>query len=92
MKPTIKDIARRAYVSYASVSRARDRSFGVFICNSNWQRESEREYLSLLAERIVDGVIGFDNIPFAAFPGIQLTTINQPKYAMGKFAAEILLE
>ena len=37
-------------------------------------------------------VVGFDDIPFAGFPEVQLTTINQPKYEMGRKAAEILLE
>ena len=37
-------------------------------------------------------VVGFDNISFAAFPEVQLTTIHQPKYKMGKMAADILLE
>jgi len=37
-------------------------------------------------------VIGFDDIPFASFPEIQLTTIAQPKYQMGRIAADILLE
>jgi LacI family transcriptional regulator len=37
-------------------------------------------------------VIGFDDIPFASFPEVQLTTISQPKYRIGQLAAEILLE
>jgi len=37
-------------------------------------------------------VVGFDDIPFAGFPEVQLTTINQPKYEMGRKAVEILLE
>jgi LacI family transcriptional regulator len=37
------------------------------------------------------GVIGFDNIIFAGYPQIQLTTVAQPKYLMGRHAAEILL-
>jgi LacI family transcriptional regulator len=37
------------------------------------------------------GVIGFDNIIFAGYPQIQLTTVAQPKYLMGQHAAEILL-
>lgn len=37
-------------------------------------------------------IIGFDNIPLAAFPEIRLTTIHQPKYEMGQMAADILLE
>lgn len=36
-------------------------------------------------------VVGFDDIPFAAFPEVQLTTISQPKYEMGKSAVEIVL-
>ncbi|WZL72096.1 LacI family DNA-binding transcriptional regulator [Clostridiaceae bacterium 35-E11] len=38
------------------------------------------------------GVVGFDNIPFAQLPQVQLTTINQPTYYMGKSALELLLE
>jgi LacI family transcriptional regulator len=37
-------------------------------------------------------IVGFDDIPFAGFPEVQLTTINQPKYEMGRKAVEILLE
>ncbi|UCF96328.1 MAG: LacI family DNA-binding transcriptional regulator [Spirochaetaceae bacterium] len=36
-------------------------------------------------------VVGFDDIPFASFPGVQLTTINQPTYEMGRKAVNILL-
>lgn len=37
-------------------------------------------------------VVGFDDIPFATFPAISLTTIRQPKYKMGKIAANILMD
>lgn len=37
-------------------------------------------------------VVGFDDIPLASFPEIQLTTVSQPKYEMGRIAAQILLE
>ena len=37
-------------------------------------------------------LIGFDNIPTAAFRGVELTTVDHPKYRMGELAAEILLE
>ncbi len=37
------------------------------------------------------GVVGFDNIIFSGYPQIQLTTVSQPKYLMGKMAAEVLL-
>lgn len=37
-------------------------------------------------------VVGFDDIPFAAFPEIGLTTVNQPKYKMGKIAVDMLLK
>jgi len=37
-------------------------------------------------------VVGFDDIPFAGFPEIQLSTIYQPKYEMGKKAVEVLIE
>jgi len=36
-------------------------------------------------------VIGFDDIPIASHPDIQLSTIHQPKYRIGTYAAEILL-
>jgi LacI family transcriptional regulator len=36
-------------------------------------------------------VVGFDDIPFASFPEVRLTTIRQPKYEMGKIAVSILL-
>jgi hypothetical protein len=37
-------------------------------------------------------VVGFDDIHFASFENVQLTTICQPKYDMGKAAVKILLE
>ena len=37
-------------------------------------------------------IVGFDDILFANFPGISLTTIRQPKYEMGKIAAKILMD
>jgi LacI family transcriptional regulator len=36
-------------------------------------------------------VIGFDDVPAAAFHNPALTTIRQPLYEMGKLAAEHLL-
>lgn len=38
------------------------------------------------------GVIGYDNISYAELPQIQLTTIHQPKYELGKMLFETLLE
>ncbi len=38
------------------------------------------------------GIIGFDDIPYANLPQIQLTTIEQPKYQMGKYAIELLMK
>lgn len=37
-------------------------------------------------------LVGFDDITFASFPEIGLTTVRQPKYEMGKLAAGILLD
>lgn len=37
-------------------------------------------------------VVGFDDIPFAGFQEVQLTTVCQPKYEMGKTAVEILID
>lgn len=37
-------------------------------------------------------VIGFDDITFASYAEIGLTTIAQPKYVMGEMAAKILIE
>lgn len=37
-------------------------------------------------------IIGFDNIDFAAMPGIALTTIDQPKEAIAGVAVNMLLE
>ena len=38
------------------------------------------------------GVIGYDNISYAGLPQIQLTTVHQPKYELGKMIFETLLE
>ena len=37
-------------------------------------------------------VIGFDDIAYAGLPGVQLTTIKQPSYEMGRAALNMLLE
>jgi len=37
-------------------------------------------------------VIGYDDIPYASWPAINLSTIRQPKSRMGKSAVEILLD
>lgn len=37
-------------------------------------------------------VVGFDDIPFASFPEVQMTTIRQPKHEMGEMAVSILLD
>ncbi len=37
-------------------------------------------------------VVGFDDIPFAGFQEVQLTTVCQPKYHMGKTAVGLLLD
>ncbi|KUO75921.1 MAG: hypothetical protein APF77_17220 [Clostridia bacterium BRH_c25] len=38
------------------------------------------------------GIVGFDDIDYAKLPQIQLTTIAQPKYQIGKRAVELLLK
>jgi LacI family transcriptional regulator len=38
------------------------------------------------------GIIGFDDIFYSQLPQIQLTTMHQPKYDLGKYTLEILLE
>ena len=38
------------------------------------------------------GVIGFDNITFAGLPHIELTTIKQPKYSIGRLMTNLILE
>lgn len=37
-------------------------------------------------------VVGFDDIPFASYAEVQLTSISQPKYIMGEMAAKVLIE
>lgn len=37
-------------------------------------------------------IVGFDNIEFTSFPTVELTTIHQPKYEMGRQCMEILKE
>lgn len=38
------------------------------------------------------GVIGFDNISLSSLPQIGLTTVNQPKYSIGRIMTRLLLE
>ncbi|MDR1315623.1 MAG: substrate-binding domain-containing protein, partial [Spirochaetales bacterium] len=38
------------------------------------------------------GIVGFDGIPFTAYPGVNLSTIVYPKYQMGHEAVRICLE
>jgi DNA-binding LacI/PurR family transcriptional regulator len=37
-------------------------------------------------------IVGYDDIPFASLPGVELTTVAQPVYEMGALAAEYLLD
>ncbi|MFW6381090.1 MAG: LacI family DNA-binding transcriptional regulator [Bacillota bacterium] len=37
-------------------------------------------------------VVGFDDIEFASLPEIQLSTVSQPKYDLGKLAFEVLCD
>jgi DNA-binding LacI/PurR family transcriptional regulator len=37
-------------------------------------------------------LVGYDDNQVAALPGVQLTTVRQPAYEMGKLAAELLLD
>jgi LacI family transcriptional regulator len=37
-------------------------------------------------------VVGFDDIPAASYPEVELTTMRQPTYEMGRKAVEILLD
>jgi len=37
-------------------------------------------------------IIGFDDISFSKYLSVPLTTINQPKYELGKIAAEMILK
>lgn len=38
------------------------------------------------------GVIGFDNIKMASLPQINLTTVKQPKYSIGRIMTKVLLD
>ncbi len=38
------------------------------------------------------GVMGYDNITYSGLPQIQLTTINQPKYELGRMISSTLLD
>lgn len=38
------------------------------------------------------GVIGFDNISFSHLPQIQLTTVKQPKYSIGRIITKLLFD
>ncbi len=52
------------------------------------------QYCNESSIRVPDevGVIGYDNISYAGLPQIQLTTMHQPKYELGKMLFETLLE
>lgn len=51
------------------------------------------QYVSEAGLRVPEdfGIIGFDDIPFVSYPQIRLTTVSQPKYEMGRTAAEICI-
>jgi LacI family transcriptional regulator len=38
------------------------------------------------------GVIGYDNISYAGFPQIELTTVHQPKHELGRLLFKSILE
>lgn len=49
--------------------------------------------VATLGMKIPDDVaiVGFDNLDFASWPGIDLTTVDQPKVRIGEAAAELLI-
>jgi len=51
-------------------------------------------YCSEAGIRVPDevGVVGFDNIIYAGFPQIELTTVHQPKHELGRLLFETILE
>jgi DNA-binding LacI/PurR family transcriptional regulator len=53
---------------------AAKRGFNIFLCNTNWERNRELQYLRLLAEKRVDGIIlaPTDNEVDSSFSALEL--------------------
>lgn len=101
MKVTIVEVAKKANVSVATVSRVMNGNYPV----KNETKEAvlkaikELKYIPNIQARELTqqrsstiGVIGFDNIELCIFIEPNLTTIDQNMNFLGKNAVELLLE
>jgi len=72
---------------------ARDRPFTAVVAANDLMAIGAMEVLRAAGRRIPEdvAVVGFDDIPFAAFVDPPLTTVAQPTYRLGALAVERLL-
>jgi LacI family transcriptional regulator len=72
---------------------ARRRAFPAVVAANDLTAIGAMEALRAAGRRIPDdvAVVGFDDIPFAAFVDPPLTTVAQPTYRLGALAMERLL-
>ena len=64
-----------------------------FFCGNDLIALGVLQYLSENRYPVPDrvGVVGFDDVYFASLPQIQLTTVRQPRYEIGTYAARVLI-
>jgi DNA-binding LacI/PurR family transcriptional regulator len=70
------------------------RNFTGIVCVNDFVAFGVLEGLKECGFRVPEdySVIGFDNVEVSSYFGVELTTINQPRYDIGKTACELLVE
>jgi DNA-binding LacI/PurR family transcriptional regulator len=70
-----------------------DRPDAVFVCN-DYVAFQVVDTATALGLRIPDdlAIVGFDNVPPEDYSGIPLTTVDQPRHAIGATAARLLVD
>ena len=88
--PTVYDVARRANVSIATVSRVLNRTGPVREATRQRVLQAAAE-LNLQIPRDVS-LIGFADLDFAATMNPPLTTMRQRPYEIGRLAAKLIVD
>jgi DNA-binding LacI/PurR family transcriptional regulator len=70
-----------------------DRPEAVFVCN-DYVAFQVYDAATALGRRIPDdlAIVGFDNVPTEDYRGVPLTTVDQPRHAIGATAARLLVD
>ena len=72
---------------------ASSRGYTAIVCVNDFVAFGVMEYIKKHGRSVPEdySVVGFDNLDISGYNGIDLTTINQPRYEIGKLACEILI-